>query len=76
MLLGPRNRIDEAIVHLRRALAINPQHADAHRNLAVALGFKGRIDEAIVEAREALKLQPDSAEALQQLNLLLKARPR
>ena len=76
VLLGPRNRIDEAIIHLRRALAINPRHADAHRNLAVALGFKGRIDEAIVEAREALKLQPDSAEALQQLNLLLKARPR
>ena len=60
----------------RRALEIDPRNADAHRNLAVALGFKGRIDEAIVAAREALRLQPDSAAAQQQLNLLLKAKRR
>jgi tetratricopeptide (TPR) repeat protein len=76
MLLGPRNRIDEAIGHLVKALEINPRNADAHRNLSVALGFKGRIGEAIAEARQALKLQPDSAAAQQQLDLLLKARQK
>jgi Flp pilus assembly protein TadD len=74
MLLGPRNRIDEAIAHLRRAIDINPQNAEAHRSLAVALGLEGRVDAAIEEAREAVRIQPGSPAAQQELALLLGAR--
>jgi tetratricopeptide (TPR) repeat protein len=61
MLLGPENRIDEAIAQLERVIAINPRHGDAHRNLAVAFGLQGRLDEAIAHARTALRIQPGSA---------------
>ena len=61
-------------MHLRKAIEINPRHADAHRNLGVALGFQGRVDEAIREVQAALRLQPDSAEAREQLARLLKAK--
>ena len=74
VIVGPRNRIDEAIVHLRKAIEINPRHAEAHRNLGVALGFQGRVDEAIREVQAALRLRPDSAEAREQLATLLKAK--
>jgi len=74
VMLGPRNRIDEAIAHLRHAIDINPRHAEAHRNLGVALGFQGKIDEAIHEVQTALSLQPDSAAAQQQLATLQRAR--
>ena len=39
--LGPRGQLDEAIAHLRRVIEIDPQRADAHRNLAMALGLQG-----------------------------------
>jgi tetratricopeptide (TPR) repeat protein len=73
-LLGPRNRIDEAVVHLRRAVDIDPQNAEAHRNLSVAFGFQGKIEEGIAEAREALRIDPESIEARKQLELLLAAK--
>jgi tetratricopeptide (TPR) repeat protein len=60
-------------VHLRRAIDINPQNAEAHRNLSVALGLQGRVDEATRAARAAVRIQPESAEARKQLDLLLRA---
>jgi len=74
MLLGPQNRIDEAIAHLQRAIAINPQHGEAHRNLAVAYGLQGRLDDAIAHARTALRIQPESALVREHLDRLLEAR--
>jgi Flp pilus assembly protein TadD len=74
MLLGPRNRLPEAVSHLRRVLEINPQNGDAHRNLAVALGLQGRIDEAVRHARSAVRIQPQSTAAREHLGRLLAAR--
>ena len=41
-ILGPRQRWTRRSSHLRRALDINPQNAEAHRNLGVALALQGR----------------------------------
>jgi Flp pilus assembly protein TadD len=43
-----------------------PQHASAHRNLAVALAHAGRLDEAIAQVEEAARLAPADA-AIQEL---------
>ena len=76
MLLGPQNRLDEAIAHLRRVVELSPRNSEAHRNLSVAYGLQGKLDQAIAEVREALRVQPDSAAARQQLDRLLAARRR
>jgi tetratricopeptide (TPR) repeat protein len=74
MLLGPQNRLDEAIAHLRRVVELTPRNSEAHRNLSVAYGLQGKLDQALGEAREALRIQPDSAAARQQLDRLLAIR--
>src|SRR5262249_26800527 len=50
---------DEAIPFLMAAVALRPQSAGAHFNLAQALKHKGRIDEALAEYREAIRLRED-----------------
>ncbi len=74
MLLGARNELPDAIAHLRRAVDLNPQNADAHRNLGFALGLSGKLDEGIAEAKEAVRLQPGSPEAQRSLANLLGAK--
>ncbi len=54
---------DQAILLYRAALQIDPNYAEAHIDLGIALYQKGRIDEAIAEYRQALRLNPASAEA-------------
>ncbi len=52
---------------LRRALALNPNHASARQWLSAVLRFQGRHREAIAEARLAAALDPESPAVL--LNL-------
>ena len=54
-------RGDEAIVHYRKALEINPNYAHAHNNLGLALADRGRIEEAIANYRKALESEPNCA---------------
>ena len=46
----------EAMFRFRRAVQIDPQDAQAHNNLAVALEANGDFDAAAKEYREALRL--------------------
>lgn len=50
-----------------RQLAVNPQYADAHNNLGLALGSLGRKAEAITHFQRALAIRPAYADA--QINL-------
>jgi len=52
------HRVDEAIWHFRRAIAIDPDYAAPYDNLATALRDQKRIAEAIAACRQALALQP------------------
>ncbi len=56
-----------AIEMERRALAIDPELADAHNWLGTSLLSLGRIEEAIAEIGEALRLDPDNGQAHQAL---------
>jgi tetratricopeptide (TPR) repeat protein len=56
-----------AIEMERRALALDPQLADAHLWLGSALLGLERVDEAVAEIREALRLEPENGQAHQGL---------
>jgi serine/threonine protein kinase/tetratricopeptide (TPR) repeat protein len=59
--------VNQAIALERRALALDPELADAHMYLGSALLGLGRTDEAIAEIREALRLDPENGQAFQAL---------
>ena len=63
-------KVDEAEPLVRRALAANPQSADAHTLLGIVLDRRGRAREAEGEYREALRLSPRSVSARVNLGVL------
>ncbi|MHC4998568.1 MAG: tetratricopeptide repeat protein [Planctomycetota bacterium] len=66
-------QLDEAIVHLRLALQINPDIARAHNNLGIALATTGQLDEAIDCYRHAVHIDPKYASAYKNLGIALAA---
>jgi tetratricopeptide (TPR) repeat protein len=66
-------KTDEAILHYRTAIAIQPRYADAHNNLGNALQLQGSFDEAISHHREALQIKPRFAEAHANLGMALRS---
>jgi tetratricopeptide (TPR) repeat protein len=55
----------------RRALAINPDFAEAHNNLGVILGSQRRFDEAILHFEQALAAHAGYAETHNNFSLAL-----
>jgi tetratricopeptide (TPR) repeat protein len=53
----------EAVACYRRAMELNPNFADAHYNLGIALMELGKPEEAAACYRRALELKPDYANA-------------
>jgi protein O-GlcNAc transferase len=70
--LMPQGKLDEAIAHYERALAINPNLAMAHYNLATTRKEQGRIDDAAAHYQRALALMPNFAQAHNNLGNALK----
>jgi tetratricopeptide (TPR) repeat protein len=66
-----QGRLEEAVSHYRRAVAIRPDYAPAHNNLGQALRAQGRVDEAIAEFRHALVVQPNVPEVHYNLATIL-----
>jgi tetratricopeptide (TPR) repeat protein len=56
-------QVDEAIVHLRKAVEAGPDAAVPCNNLASALLLSGQVDDAITLLRRALKSRPDYVNA-------------
>jgi tetratricopeptide (TPR) repeat protein len=54
---------DEAIVHYRAALAINPNYLYVRNNLGSALAKQGHTEEAIAQYRKAIAIGPNHANA-------------
>ena len=66
-ILGAANlglgRLAEAEVGFRKAAELNPNYADAHYNMGIALQAQGQLDEAIAAYNKALSIKPDYADA-------------
>jgi tetratricopeptide (TPR) repeat protein len=58
-----QGRVDEALEHFQKAVAIQPESAAFHACLGSAFYEKKRMDEAIVQFQKALEIKPDFAEA-------------
>jgi len=76
-ILQARGDQNEALIHFRRAVEINRDHAEGQNNLGGILGSQGRMDEAIAHFRRALELDPGLARAHANLGsaLLTQGRP-
>jgi tetratricopeptide (TPR) repeat protein len=57
-----KKRIDEAIVHYQKAMAIRPDYFLARYGLGRALLEKGELDTAIQHCRVALSIRPDDGD--------------
>ena len=57
-------KTEEAELHFRKSLKINPAQVDGHCNLGLALIKRGKKEEAINEYREAVKYAPQSTKIL------------
>ncbi|HUJ71224.1 MAG TPA: tetratricopeptide repeat protein, partial [Verrucomicrobiae bacterium] len=58
-----KDRVPEAIQVFEKALRVEPDFADGHYNLGIALLQAGQVPEAIREYEYALRLKPDYADA-------------
>jgi tetratricopeptide (TPR) repeat protein len=56
---------------MRQAIAAEPEVADFHSNLSVALKAQGKLPAAVAACRRALALNPNFADALVNLGVLL-----
>ncbi len=56
-------RYQEAVVHLRAALALDPALYQAHCCLGSSYSQLARLEEAIAAYKQAIRLKPDDAEA-------------
>ncbi|MEM7021766.1 MAG: tetratricopeptide repeat protein [Pseudomonadota bacterium] len=65
-------KTEEAIRHLRRAVASKHDFAAAHNHLAIAFGAAGRLEEALSSCRRAIRFQPELVESHVNLGHLLK----
>jgi len=55
--------LDRAIARYERVLLLEPEHAEAHNNLAAALAAQGRLDDAIAHYKQAILCKTDYVEA-------------
>lgn len=56
-------RVDEAIVHYKKALEIDPNYAAGHNNLGNAFLRLGRLDESLAHLQKALEIDAAYPEA-------------
>ena len=70
-LMQKKGRLEEAIVHFRKALEIRHDYPDANNNLGYALASKGLNVEAIALFRTVLRVRPNYAKAHNNLAISL-----
>ena len=64
-------QLDEAIKCYNKALAINPDFAEAHNNLGLALMELDQLDAAVKSYDKALAIKPDYAEVYFNCGILM-----
>lgn len=67
-------RLDESVVHGKKAVALDPKMVSAHSNLGIAYYDQGEFDKAEKCQKTALKLNPDFPPALNNMGSILRER--
>ena len=67
-------RLDDAVLHGQRAIALDPRSATAHSNLGIAYFDRKELDQAEACQKQALNLNPNLASALNNMGSILRAR--
>ncbi len=62
---------EEAIAQFRKAIELEPDYAEAHNNLAIALFQTGRTDDAITHWEKSVAIDRDNADAHNNLAVAL-----
>ena len=70
-VLAQQGSLDEAIVHYREALKIQPNDPEVRVSLGCSLQQQGKTDDAIVQFQQAVQIKPDDAPAHNDLGDLL-----
>ena len=63
VVLNQQMKFEEAMVHLKNAVKLQPTYPEAHNNLGNALSGLNRFQEANISYKEAIRLKPDYPEA-------------
>ncbi len=58
-----QDELDQAISEFKEAIALDPNNAEAHRNLGTAYGEQGKWEESVLAYKQAIELVPDYGEA-------------
>lgn len=64
------NEIDRAIIHLNKAISLEPRHYLAYNALGLALAMKGQLQEALKAYTRCLEINPAFSEARNNLGSL------
>jgi tetratricopeptide (TPR) repeat protein len=70
MALAKGGQTAIAIASFKEALKLNPNHAKAHYDLALALNSSGQTEEAITHYQKALEVKSDYIEAMNNLSAI------
>jgi tetratricopeptide (TPR) repeat protein/ADP-heptose:LPS heptosyltransferase len=65
--LAQQGKLDEAIVQFRKALQLQPNHAETHNNLGNAYALHGDLGHAVASYQRAIQFKPDYASAASNL---------
>ena len=71
-MLGKQKKFNEAVACFQRALQFQPDNAEAHNNLGVALQHLIELDQAMECHRRALQAKPDYPDAYNNLGNVFK----
>jgi len=63
VVLNQKMKFEEAMVHLKNAVKLQPTYPEAHNNLGNALSGLNRSQESNISYKEAIRLNPDYPEA-------------
>ncbi|MCX5784680.1 MAG: tetratricopeptide repeat protein, partial [Elusimicrobia bacterium] len=67
---------EQAVLHLKEALRLNPNFTEAYNNLGFTLNAQGEFEKAIPPLTEALRLNPDYVDAHDNMGWALKGMGR
>ncbi len=73
IILKDLDKLKEAEILTRKAIELNPDHANTHSNLGGILKDLGKLKEAEISTRKAIELNPDFANAHLNLGNILNA---